>query len=137
MTIINVHPTTTNISTASILSGLIVYIMKTHDGLISDEAEPWGLSKVADIPSLKFPTSPTFLKGPLEISRSAIYHSTNHDQVIHTSCLFEINAKLSFISPETMNPVTYPLCPSFNSSNLTLALLNSNSLSKTLATIIE
>jgi len=31
MTIINVHPTTTNISTASILSGLIVYIMKTHE----------------------------------------------------------------------------------------------------------
>jgi hypothetical protein len=50
---------------------------------------------MADIPSLKFPTSPTFLKAALEISRSAISLSTKYDLVVLPSYLTAITASVS------------------------------------------
>ena len=62
--------------------------------------------------------------------------STNHDPVIHPSCLTVPNAELSSTSLKTINLAAYLFYQLFKTSNLTLALHNSNLLSKTLATII-
>src|SRR5579862_5419246 len=105
-------------------------------GPLSEGAEPWGCFKGADMPFQKLLKSSTSLKVHLETSKSTAPLSINHDLVVCPSCLTVINVKLSSTSSKTINLAACLFNQLFKTFNLTLALHNSNVLSRILAIII-